>query len=77
MLAKNMISVAENVSNGDRVYAWISPFPMKGSKKPDEREYVAVEYIKGRKLKLSASSGYSIIYEKELLETWYGNVHKA
>ena len=72
-----MIAVDDRLETGDRVYAWMSPFPNKGGKKPDEHEYVLGETSVGKRLVLTSPVGYSISFNRELLETWHGAVHKA
>jgi hypothetical protein len=75
-----MIEINENVSVGDLVSVWFSPPWEKSkdkSKKPVESEYKVGER-KENWLKLNAlGGGYSIIFGKELLETWNGSVRKA
>lgn len=74
-----MITVAENVETGDLVYVWFSPLKESQSKgkKPNEIEYRIGENTKNRLKLESPDGGYSVIFDKELIETWYGNVRKA
>ena len=72
-----MILVDQKVKPGDRVYVWTSSAPQKASKHPEEREFTLEESVPGKKLSLKSDSGYVVIYGKELIESWYGNVRKA
>lgn len=73
-----MIEVAKNIKVGDVVYAWfLPPWEKSKDKKPAETEYRLGE-LRADWLKLSAmDGGYSIIFNKELIETWNGSVRRA
>ena len=69
-----MITISENVKQGDKVFAWFSPINEKGNKKHPETEYV-ISDLNDKYFKLASFDGsYSIMFGKELRETWYGNV---
>lgn len=74
-----MINVAENVVVGDLVYAWFSPLKEAASKnkKPNEVEYRLGANTKNCLKLESLDGGYSTTFNRELIETWYGNVRKA
>lgn len=72
-----MIEISDNIAVGDRVFVWFSPFKEKANKKPIETEY-RIGTLKKDYLKLeSPENGYSLAFNKELIETWFGNVRKA
>jgi len=72
-----MIVAEKNLKPGDFVYAWYSYKPEKDQKRHSEVEYRIGEISKDR-IKLESTSGnYSIIFSKELIENWFGNVRKA
>lgn len=72
-----MINVAENLQDGDIVYAWFSQFKEKGNKKPHETEYHFYRFANGG-VKLVNDSGDSwMIIPKELMDNWVGNIRKA
>lgn len=77
-IISTMISIDRNAKIGDLVYAWFSPFPESSkNKRPTETEYRLGENTENR-LKLDApNGGYSVIFGKEMIETWHGNVKKA
>jgi hypothetical protein len=71
-----MIDIADNLKTGDLVFAWFSATKEK-NKKPSENEY-RIGGIEKNYLKLESISGnYSMIFGKELIETWFGNVRKS
>ena len=73
-----MITVADNVCTGDLVYAWFSPFKEASkSKKPNETEYRLGENTNGCLRLESPEGGYSVSFNRELKDTWFGNVRKA
>lgn len=72
-----MITIDPKLKEGDRVYAWFSGFPMKASKKPDEHEFTLGPSYSNGSIVLISDSGYKVIYTKELVDTWFGNVRKA
>lgn len=71
-----MIEVSDKIQKGDLVYVWFSPFKEK-NKKPLEVEYRVGDITPTRLQLNSPSGGYHILFGKELLETWWGNVRKA
>ena len=74
-----MITVSDNINAGDLVYAWFSPFKESQNKgnKPNEVEYHLRENSKNRLRLESPDGGYSITFDRELRETWFGNVRKS
>ena len=71
-----MIEIDKNVGKGDLVYAWFTQSKDK-AKKPDEREYRVGDVGKDVLKIESMEGGYSIIFGRELLETWYGRVRRV
>lgn len=74
-----MISISDNISVGELVYVWFSPFKetQSKSKKPHEAEYRMAENS-DKWLKLTSPDGsYSVIFDKNMKETWFGNIRKA
>ena len=74
-----MITVSDNINVGDLVYVWFSPLKESQNqvKKPNEVEYRLGENTKNRLRLESPDGGYSITFDRELKETWFGNVRKA
>ena len=71
-----MIEITENIKAGDLVYAWFSPQKEK-TKKPTENEY-RIGFVDENRLKVESTSGdYSMIFDKEIIETWFGNIRKV
>lgn len=71
-----MIEITENIKAGDLVYAWFSSQKEK-TKKPTENEY-RIGFVDKNRLKVESTSGdYSMIFGKELIETWFGNIRKV
>ena len=72
-----MIEVEKGLQTGDIVYAWYSYRMESDPKRRKESEYRLLESSDER-LKLGSDDGnYSIIFNKELIKSWYGGVRKA
>ena len=74
-----MITVSDNINVGDLVYVWFSPLKesQNKGKKPNEVEYRLGANTKNCLKLESLDGGYSMTFNRELIETWYGNVRKA
>ena len=72
-----MIEIADNINEGDLVYAWFTPFKDKKEKKPLEVEYKVKTLGKHNITIASPDGGYSLMFNKELLETWSGNIRRV
>lgn len=73
-----MISIDPKVQSGDLVYVWFSLFPESAkNKRPSETEYRLGE-ISSKRLKMDApNGGYSLVFSKDMLESWHGSVRKV
>lgn len=72
-----MIDVEKGLADGDIVYAWYSYKQESDPKRRKEIEYRLLEHSNER-LKLGSIGGnYSIIFTKELIESWHGGVRGA